>query len=119
MKKVLTLGLALCWAVTMLGQLTIGQTSYQGAIDLLENNGAEVHTEEGMILFILQFEYEGLTMQYGTLIFHEDKLITAIYTLLGQVVFNDQCSLTALRNKKVLYRKMFGRCKAHIGEQHT
>lgn len=99
MKKVLTLGLALCWAVTMLGQLTIGQTSYQGAIDLLENNGAEVHTEEGMILFILQFEYEGLTMQYGTLIFHEDKLITAIYGRFIEDESEGQAYLQSLRKK--------------------
>lgn len=99
MKKLLTLGLALCWAVTMLGQLTIGQTSYQGAIDLLENNGAELYEEEGGIFFVLNFEYEGLQVEYGALLFHQDKLITAIYGCPTEDTSEGIAYLQTLRNK--------------------
>lgn len=99
MKKVLTLGLALCWAVIMLGQLTIGQTSYQGAIDLLENNGAEIYEDESSIFFILNFEYEGLQVEYGALLFYEDKLITTIYGRSIEDVSEGKVYLQTLRNK--------------------
>lgn len=99
MKKVLTLGLALCWAVTMLGQLTISQTSYQGAIDLLENNGAEIYEDESSIFFILNFEYEGLQVEYGALLFYEDKLITTIYGRSIEDVSEGKVYLQTLRNK--------------------
>ncbi len=81
MKKVLTLCLGLVMAVALFGQkLEVGKTSMQEAYDLLVANNAAIETAESeMITFALDFPYEGIMVNYGLLLFHEDVLVLSMY----------------------------------------